>query len=438
MASRRICADVCSSRFRNPEAAPILLATVAAAKSSGATVLAICNTPGAPLVTSADLIIEVRAGLETSVAATKSYLATLAAIARMVAAWTGNRSLGASLDELPNLMDRSWALDWSSALPTMVSADHLYVVGRGLGLSAAQEVALKCKETCGLHAEAFSSAELRHGPFALLKQGFPALLLAQPDATRPAIAALANELAQRGVDGAHRRTAGGRRDRVADDRDNRGTRSDPDRAERLSYDRIARRATRLRSGSSAPFAQDHEDSLMRTALTNGRILTPRGIVSGQTLLLSGAHIEALVPASKVGRGEFTVDLGNQLLLPGFIDVQVNGGGGVLFNDAPSLDSIRAIGAAHRRFGTTGFLPTLISDDLDTIGRAIDAVQSAIDAGVPGVLGIHIEGPFLNWGAGACTMPSIYGCSIRACCRCSANCAQAARCSRSRRKSRRRK
>jgi len=135
---------------------------------------------------------------------------------------------------------------------------------------------------------------------------------------------------------------------------------------------------------------------MRTALTNGRILTPRGIVSGQTLLLSGAHIEALVPASKVGRGEFTVDLGNQLLLPGFIDVQVNGGGGVLFNDAPSLDSIRAIGAAHRRFGTTGFLPTLISDDLDTIGRAIDAVQSAIDAGVPGVLGIHIEGPFLNW------------------------------------------
>ncbi|HMD75687.1 MAG TPA: N-acetylglucosamine-6-phosphate deacetylase [Steroidobacteraceae bacterium] len=135
---------------------------------------------------------------------------------------------------------------------------------------------------------------------------------------------------------------------------------------------------------------------MRTALTNGKILTPRGIVSGQTLLLSGALIEALVPASEVGQGELTVDLGNQLLLPGFIDVQVNGGGGVLFNDAPSLESIRAIGAAHRRFGTTGFLPTLISDDLDTIGRAIDAVQSAIDAGVPGVLGIHIEGPFLNW------------------------------------------
>ncbi len=135
---------------------------------------------------------------------------------------------------------------------------------------------------------------------------------------------------------------------------------------------------------------------MRTALINGRILTRSGIVSGHTLLLSGPRIEALVPAaSEIRDGELTVDLGNRLLLPGFIDVQVNGGGGLLFNDAPSVETIRAIGAAHRRFGTTGFLPTLISDDLETIALAIGAVQSAIDAGVPGVLGIHIEGPFLN-------------------------------------------
>ena len=85
-----------------------------------------------------------------------------------------------------------------------------------------------------------------------------------------------------------------------------------------------------------------------------------------------------------------------MLLPGFIDVQVNGGGGVLFNDEPSAATIRTIGEAHRRFGTTGFLPTLISDDLGTIGRAIAAVQSSLDEGIPGVLGIHIEGPFLNW------------------------------------------
>ncbi|HXA36169.1 MAG TPA: N-acetylglucosamine-6-phosphate deacetylase [Steroidobacteraceae bacterium] len=136
---------------------------------------------------------------------------------------------------------------------------------------------------------------------------------------------------------------------------------------------------------------------MRTALVNGRIMAGSGLLSGQTLLLSGARIEALVdPKDERCAGAVTVDLEGQLLLPGFIDVQVNGGGGVLFNDDPSPDSIRAIGAAHRRFGTTGFLPTLISDDLDTIGRAIAAVQSALGAAVPGVLGIHIEGPFLNW------------------------------------------
>jgi N-acetylglucosamine-6-phosphate deacetylase len=136
---------------------------------------------------------------------------------------------------------------------------------------------------------------------------------------------------------------------------------------------------------------------MRTALVNGRLLTGSGLVSGQTLLLSGTRIEALVdPADARCKDAVSVDLGGQLLLPGFIDVQVNGGGGVLFNDDPSPESIRAIGAAHRRFGTTGFMPTLISDDLDTIGRGIAAVQASLDAGMPGVLGIHIEGPFLNW------------------------------------------
>ena len=135
---------------------------------------------------------------------------------------------------------------------------------------------------------------------------------------------------------------------------------------------------------------------MRTALVNGRFLSGGKLVSGRTLLLRGERIEDLVdPKDSRCREAAIVDLEGQLLLPGFIDVQVNGGGGVLFNDDPSLESIRAIGAAHRRFGTTGFLPTLISDDLDTIGRAIAAVQSALDAGMPGVLGIHIEGPFLN-------------------------------------------
>jgi glutamine---fructose-6-phosphate transaminase (isomerizing) len=178
---------------------PDLLASVAAAKAAGATILALCNSPDSPLIAAADLVVPLRAGPEISVAATKSYLATLAALIRLVAAWTEDAALDAAVETLPALMDQSWALDWSAALPPLESAEHLYVVGRGLGLGAAQEAALKCKETCGLHAEAFSSAELRHGPYTLLGPRFPALLFAQRDATRAGIEALGGELARRGV-----------------------------------------------------------------------------------------------------------------------------------------------------------------------------------------------------------------------------------------------
>jgi glucosamine--fructose-6-phosphate aminotransferase (isomerizing) len=178
---------------------PDLLASVAAAKAAGATILALCNSPDAPLIAAADLVVALRAGVETSVAATKSYLATLAALIRVVAAWTQDAALESAVDRLPALMDQSWALDWSAALPLLEPAAHLYVVGRGLGLGAAQEAALKCKETCGLHAEAFSSAELRHGPYTLLGPGFPALLFAQRDGTQAGVEALGSELARRGV-----------------------------------------------------------------------------------------------------------------------------------------------------------------------------------------------------------------------------------------------
>jgi glutamine---fructose-6-phosphate transaminase (isomerizing) len=178
---------------------PDLLASVAAAKKAGATILALCNSPASPLMAAADLAVDLRAGVESSVAATKSYLATLAALIRLVAAWTSNTELQSAVESLPSLMERSWALDWSAALPPLESAAHLYVIGRGLGLGAAQEIALKFKETCGLHAEAFSSAELRHGPFALLGPGFPALLVAQRDATEAGVLNLGAELARRGL-----------------------------------------------------------------------------------------------------------------------------------------------------------------------------------------------------------------------------------------------
>jgi N-acetylglucosamine-6-phosphate deacetylase len=135
---------------------------------------------------------------------------------------------------------------------------------------------------------------------------------------------------------------------------------------------------------------------MSIALLNGRVLRADTFVRGQGVLIEQGRIVDVLPADDARcRAAQPYDLGGGLLLPGFIDLQVNGGGGVLFNDAPSVESIRAIGAAHRRFGTTAFLPTLISADLDIVARAIAAVRSAIAAGVPGVLGIHIEGPFLN-------------------------------------------
>ena len=135
---------------------------------------------------------------------------------------------------------------------------------------------------------------------------------------------------------------------------------------------------------------------MPIALHNGRVLRGQALVAGQCVLLEGSRILDIVPDSHPSaRGAAPVDLHGNMLLPGFIDSQVNGGGGVLFNDAPSVDVIRQIGRAHRRFGTTGFMPTLISADLDVVARAIAAARGAMEAGVPGVLGIHIEGPFLN-------------------------------------------
>lgn len=134
---------------------------------------------------------------------------------------------------------------------------------------------------------------------------------------------------------------------------------------------------------------------MPVALVNGRLLTPAGIEDGKAVLIADGRIAAILDAADVPLAAARHDLGGDLLVPGFIDTQVNGGGGVLFNDSPTVEAIAAIGAAHRPFGTTGFLPTLISDDLAVVDRAMRAAEQAIEAGVPGVLGVHIEGPFLN-------------------------------------------
>ena len=130
------------------------------------------------------------------------------------------------------------------------------------------------------------------------------------------------------------------------------------------------------------------------ALVGGRVLTEAGFVADHAVLIDRARIAAVVPGTDVPRDAERVDLGGDLLAPGFIDLQVNGGGGVLFNDRPTVDGIRAIGEAHRRFGTTGFLPTLITTDRATMSAAIAAAREAVRR-VPGALGIHLEGPHLS-------------------------------------------
>ncbi len=130
-------------------------------------------------------------------------------------------------------------------------------------------------------------------------------------------------------------------------------------------------------------------------LTNARMVVDGTWRDDYALLIKQGYIEALVPLENIKPEYIKINLGGGTLLPGFIDTQVNGGGDVLFNTSPSVAAIRTIAAAHRQFGTTGFLPTLISDDLSVVAKAIAAVDASIEAGVPGVLGIHIEGPFLN-------------------------------------------
>ena len=131
-------------------------------------------------------------------------------------------------------------------------------------------------------------------------------------------------------------------------------------------------------------------------LANARVLTDDGFRDDCAVLLADGRILDVVDAGDARAKVSTrQDLGGAMLLPGFIDSQVNGGGGVLFNDSPDVATIAAIGRAHRRFGTTSFLPTLISDDLAVVAAAITAVDAAIAAKVPGVEGIHIEGPFIS-------------------------------------------
>jgi glucosamine--fructose-6-phosphate aminotransferase (isomerizing) len=138
---------------------PDLVRNAQAAKIAGARVIALVNVEDSPLAAIADTVIPLHAGPERSVAATKSYIAALAAVLHLCARWRGDDELGDALHALPVALRKGWDADWSSLSEGLTDAHNLFVVGRGFGLGIALEAALKFKETCGLHAEAFSAAE---------------------------------------------------------------------------------------------------------------------------------------------------------------------------------------------------------------------------------------------------------------------------------------
>lgn len=163
---------------------PDLLTAAGDAKAQGAVVVALVNDTGSPLADLADIVIPVHAGAETSVAATKSFICTLVALTHLVAEWSQDGALLHALDATGDILGQAAAADWTPAVAPLQSARDMFVLGRGPTQPIAGEAALKFKETCGLHAEAFSSAEVAHGPMTLVGAGDPVLALGPLDVAR--------------------------------------------------------------------------------------------------------------------------------------------------------------------------------------------------------------------------------------------------------------
>ena len=151
------------------------------AKSVGATTVAVVNDVTSPLAEICDVVLPMAAGPELSVAATKSFIATLAMLLRVTAAWTRDGAMRAALDRLPDRLARARVLDWGASVDALSRVNSLVTIGRGLTLAIAREAALKLKETCYLHAEAFSGAEFQHGPLSLVSPRYPILMFMPTD-----------------------------------------------------------------------------------------------------------------------------------------------------------------------------------------------------------------------------------------------------------------
>lgn len=168
-------------------------------RDGGARTVAFVNDTQSPLAGAAQWVFDLHAGPETSIAATKSYIAQLVAGARLAAAWQRDRTLQVALGALPSRLERAAKQDWQRGVEALAGANRLFVISRGLGLPIAMEAALKFKEVCGIQAEAFSGAELRHGPMALVDEGYPLIVFAPRGPAQSGLLALATDMRRRGA-----------------------------------------------------------------------------------------------------------------------------------------------------------------------------------------------------------------------------------------------
>lgn len=168
-------------------------------RDGGATTVALVNDIGSPLAQAAEWAMPLHAGKELSVAATKSFITSLVAGARLVAQWQNDPELLDGLAALPDALDAAGKADWAEAIDVLAPARNIMVVGRGISFPIALESALKFKETSALQAEAFSGAEIKHGPMALIEEGYPLLIYATRGPTQDGLIKLATEMRGRGA-----------------------------------------------------------------------------------------------------------------------------------------------------------------------------------------------------------------------------------------------
>jgi len=178
---------------------PDIVGMARAAREGGATAIAITNTAGSPIAEAADFTIDLHAGVEQSVAATKTFVTSVVAGLTLLSRWAEDAALAAAVAALPDAFSRAIACDWSGLVDALDGHDALYVLGRGPGWAIANEAALKFKETCGIQGESYSSAEVMHGPVSIVTPGYPVLALAARDAAEASVADMAHSLAEKGA-----------------------------------------------------------------------------------------------------------------------------------------------------------------------------------------------------------------------------------------------